>query len=219
VYVIGLASALCFGLGTPAGTLAGLILLHLSFALDNVDGEIARVMGLTSLTGAYLDTFGHIVINSTVLFGLAFGVFNTLGEPMVLVLGFLAAYSTIPISRYSIDHELLNALRTGKKITRASSEENEPAGSKKHDEFGWLTRTGFPFIASPFNILLITACVIGDTLVGPFQWTGVRYNCVTLLLLYYAVALSVIQVASLVRNSRKKRIEQELEGLLKRRQQ
>lgn len=89
--VTGLLGAL--GLAAPglAAGLAGVALLYVSFALDQVDGEIARFRRRTSFRGVYLDELRHLLIYAAPVFALSFDVARGLGRSWPFAVGFVAA--------------------------------------------------------------------------------------------------------------------------------
>lgn len=78
--VPGLAAAWCFWQGTPAGLLAGAILLFVTNVLDCADGMLARVRGATSLTGYILDGLIDYIIQVSVFVSLLHGLAVQLGD-------------------------------------------------------------------------------------------------------------------------------------------
>jgi phosphatidylglycerophosphate synthase len=78
--VPGLAAAWCFWQGTPAGYLAGAILLFCTNVLDCADGMLARVRGTSSLTGYILDGLVDYIIQAAVIVGLLVGLAGQLGD-------------------------------------------------------------------------------------------------------------------------------------------
>ena len=53
--LLGAGAAFFFLQGDAAGWYAGAVFYYLSFALDTIDGSLARLTGKTSALGAYLD--------------------------------------------------------------------------------------------------------------------------------------------------------------------
>ena len=69
----GLAAAFCFTGGTRASLFEGAALLQLSFILDNCDGDIARLKGLSSSFGMWFDFVCDLLVEFAVWTGLALG--------------------------------------------------------------------------------------------------------------------------------------------------
>lgn len=54
-FIIGMTAAVAFGYATPGWLVVGAVLYYLSFAVDCVDGKIARLRGQRSVVGSWLD--------------------------------------------------------------------------------------------------------------------------------------------------------------------
>ena len=72
-FVIGVASAASFALGTRAGLVLGAVLLHAAFTIDCVDGQLARYTRTFSKLGAWLDSVFDRSKEYIVYAGLAIG--------------------------------------------------------------------------------------------------------------------------------------------------
>jgi phosphatidylglycerophosphate synthase len=70
---LGGAAAVGFGFGTRAGLVVGAVLLQVSFMLDCVDGQVARLTGTFSAFGAWLDITFDRAKEYAVYAGLAVG--------------------------------------------------------------------------------------------------------------------------------------------------
>ena len=83
---LGLAAAGCFWAAGP-WLIAGAVLYHLSFVLDCVDGKIARLKGLGTIFGGWLDyVFDRIRVLACAL-ALTIGQFSATDRPVYLYLG------------------------------------------------------------------------------------------------------------------------------------
>ncbi|HTL70898.1 MAG TPA: CDP-alcohol phosphatidyltransferase family protein [Candidatus Eisenbacteria bacterium] len=69
----GFAAAICFSRSTRADFLIGAGLLQLSFVLDNCDGAVARLKGLSSAFGMWYDFVCDLLVDFAVWAGLAVG--------------------------------------------------------------------------------------------------------------------------------------------------
>jgi phosphatidylglycerophosphate synthase len=72
-FAIGLAAAACFAAGTRWASVAGALLLQVSFTADCVDGQLARYTGTFSSLGAWLDSVLDRTKEHLVYAGLAIG--------------------------------------------------------------------------------------------------------------------------------------------------
>jgi phosphatidylglycerophosphate synthase len=88
-FLLSLAAAFVFSAGRPGPVILGGCLALLSDIFDNADGMLARVKGLASRYGAFLDLFLDRIADFAVLTGVTFGIFRASGDPRVLMLGLL----------------------------------------------------------------------------------------------------------------------------------
>lgn len=72
--IASLVGAIAIGSGDRNGFLVGVVLLHLGFWLDHVDGQVARWRGTASLTGVYFDYWMHHAVTLSLGFALGYGV-------------------------------------------------------------------------------------------------------------------------------------------------
>lgn len=75
-FLIGVVSSVLFSLGEYIYLIIGAILVQVSFTLDCVDGEIARLKNLQTTFGAFLDSVLDITRNVLIIFGAAFGIYS-----------------------------------------------------------------------------------------------------------------------------------------------
>jgi phosphatidylglycerophosphate synthase len=83
-----LVSALLFWTATPEGLLAGAAAFYLAYLLDCMDGAVARLKGMSSEFGRFLDHVGDMVGSLVSLAALAAGQ-HLLLTPMVAAMFFL----------------------------------------------------------------------------------------------------------------------------------
>jgi phosphatidylglycerophosphate synthase len=93
--VIGLIGVSLFGIGIRWCSIIGVGLLYLYTILDYVDGEIARYRKTSSPLGSFIELVGHNIVNPLIFIGISFGVFHNYSNPVIFLLGFLAAISLI----------------------------------------------------------------------------------------------------------------------------
>ncbi len=89
--VVGAAGAVGLALGTRLGFVFGVLLAHLAFWLDHVDGQVARWRGTASLDGVYLDYLMHHAANLAYGYALGYGLANRTGDVAWTAGGFMIA--------------------------------------------------------------------------------------------------------------------------------
>ncbi len=77
---MGVLAGVSLAGGTHKSFLVGALCLHISFILDNCDGELARLTGLESVFGARYDLLADLVTDCALWIGLAFGVMVVKGS-------------------------------------------------------------------------------------------------------------------------------------------
>jgi hypothetical protein len=84
-------AALAIGTGHRWLFVVGVVLTHLGFWLDHVDGQVARWRGTVSLDGVYLDYLMHHVANLVLGFALGYGLATRFADARWTLAGFAIA--------------------------------------------------------------------------------------------------------------------------------
>lgn len=79
------------GTGSRWGFVVGVVLIHLAYWLDHVDGQVARWRGTASLSGVYFDYLYHHAASLMLGFALGFGLLMREREPLWALGGFSLA--------------------------------------------------------------------------------------------------------------------------------
>ena len=85
---IGLLTAWCFFQATHAYLIAGAFLFQLAYAIDCMDGGLARLKGMESKLGFYLDGVAYPTAIFLSLLGLVYGQYRPTGNIVYFLLGF-----------------------------------------------------------------------------------------------------------------------------------
>lgn len=91
----GLLSAWSMSLGSRAAMLAGALLLHLSFILDNCDGQIARLKNMQSRFGMWLDYVCDLLVDMALWTGLSLGAVRMGITPWIHLIAALACLGSV----------------------------------------------------------------------------------------------------------------------------
>ena len=91
--LIGLAGVAGVGWGGVVPAVTGALLLQLSYLLDFVDGEVARLTDRRSVVGGFLDLLGHALIKPSLLLATGAAAASATGSPVYLVVGAAGAVS------------------------------------------------------------------------------------------------------------------------------
>lgn len=140
--VIGLGAAGCFWRGTWPWLVAGALIYHVAFVLDCVDGKLARLKGIESAFGGWLDyVFDRVRVLICTL-ALVAGQFLATGRAGYLYLGIAIVF--LDMLRYlnslkinAVRQEMLDRLR----IARAD-DGDAPRDLQQgfHGRFSWYAR-------------------------------------------------------------------------------
>jgi len=103
-FIFGLLSAFSFLQGTRFYLIVGAFLFEISYILDCVDGRIARLKGLKSVFGAYLDQMTDVVKYFFIILSLSYGQYLLMGDVSYLLLGifFIFLHLTLFLSAKSL---------------------------------------------------------------------------------------------------------------------
>jgi hypothetical protein len=109
--LVGLAGAGCLAWGDIGLKVLGIGMVYFGFLLDNCDGEVARFRGEVSITGQFLDTLSHHVVNSSLFAAIGVAAWRATTRVEALALGFLASLAG---QRMDISLSLAQALRAAR---------------------------------------------------------------------------------------------------------
>jgi phosphatidylglycerophosphate synthase len=113
-FIIGMAGALCFIMGSYKWFIFGGILAQLSSIVDNADGMLARAKNMGTEFGKYLDLFLDRIIDFSLVAALSYGLYRSTGRSFLLILGLLAcALYYLHISLYYITIKYFNNNTSG----------------------------------------------------------------------------------------------------------
>jgi phosphatidylglycerophosphate synthase len=96
--LLGLAGDVGLGFSQYWIRVGAAAVFQLSYILDYVDGEVARLQGRTSRRGLFLDLSGHCLIKTGVFLGVGYHVVASTGRLEYLILAFLACVSVSNLS-------------------------------------------------------------------------------------------------------------------------
>ena len=167
--LLGLAGAGCFAAGSWPWDIGGALLLIAGYALDNCDGDIARMKNLCSEFGAALDDAADWLVDASVFAALGYGTASSTGESLWLWLG-LAAAGGATID-YVIDRILERRQRSDPQARSREQQGREP--KKPKDATDWaiyvlhkLSRADFPFILLALALLDLAWIVLPPAAIG-----------------------------------------------------
>lgn len=187
--------------------LIGILIIHFTIILDNVNGEIARYRKEGNMTGTFLEFFYHEITATLLFFSAAYGVFLQTGSKSVLIFGFLASsFSKSAVLSIIQLAALKNALRDDWK-KRAEKTKKSLALIGKANLEGGSTKTGAKlyktyaylkeFWGHPFNIVHVNIIVILE-LINSYYNIMPQYSMLYWYLVIYGSASVIIQILSFI---------------------
>lgn len=196
--VVAFAAFPFFVVMTPASVLMGMFLIELYYVLDAVDGQWARFKNTKSLTGAFFDYLVNYAIHPPLLFAISWGVFLKTKIIWFVLLGFIAAFSTLWIILiWDLRASILLA-RTSLpeqvhlKTTPQKQPEDQSATSIFRRAFSWLHKvTVFPWL---MNVLTLTS-ILSFVCFWIFNGQQTATVFFATLLLFYAICGPLVAVA------------------------
>jgi hypothetical protein len=168
------AAALALGTGTRSGFIAGVLLAHLAFWLDHVDGQVARWWGTASLDGVYFDYLMHHVAQLALGFALGYGLAARTGDLWWAAAGFAVGLGWLTLSlhndcRYKAFFQRLKRERRSFRVDGESGGRPSPPAPWPRRGPGALTWILAKSCES--HVVLITLTILaGLALVAPAAW-------------------------------------------------
>ncbi len=93
--VFGMIAGVCFAGGSRLWMLFGALALHVSFILDNCDGELARLKSLQTEFGKRLDVTADLMVDFALWLGLGLGAYRMLEDLPLLLMTCLACAGSL----------------------------------------------------------------------------------------------------------------------------
>jgi phosphatidylglycerophosphate synthase len=201
--------------------LIGILIMHFTVILDNVNGEVARYWKEDGIIGTFLENVYHNLAVPLIFFALSYGVFLKTGFYPILIFGFLSAVLGKPIMLSSIKDavvaERLSEIKSGKKVKLSSA--------TKADIKGGATKIGKKlygvydiireFWVYPANIVHITILAIIE-IINLQQGFFPQYMLLSLYIIIYGAISALIQITAFIVNYKGKTVEHYYKELFER---
>lgn len=185
--IIQLFGIFLIALGGYRNMLMGIVIYHLAFFLDYIDGDLARVIKKTTVGGAYLDKFFHYFNRSLLLIALGIGVYNSPGDKMYLFLGIWSAIFLLFDSMGKL--KVYEAMISVNKVDLMFKEKEafiEEGGTKKENGvFKTIKRYTIELLrpANPFSLIFF----------------AILFNFPHYYLIFFAVLTPIIFISSFIK--------------------
>jgi CDP-alcohol phosphatidyltransferase len=169
-----LCGALAIGSGSRAGFVLGILLLHLGFWLDHIDGQVARWCGTSSLDGVFFDYLMHHLVNMTLGFALGYGLCLRTGNPFWCLAGFAIAAGWTFLSlqndcRYKAFFQRLKSTTETYSIAGGSGDKPQPPATWPRRGLGVLTWPAYK-LCEPHVVLVSLTILAAVAALSPSAW-------------------------------------------------
>jgi hypothetical protein len=170
----GIGSAVAIGTGDRSGFVLGVLLAHLAFWLDHVDGQVARWRGTSGLDGVYLDYLMHHASTMFLGFGLGYGLAAQSGDVRWALAGFAIATGWTFLSiqndcRYKAFFQRLKAASGGYRVEGGAGGKPAPPAPWPKSGLGMLTWPAFKACEAHVVLIALTG-LAGLALIAPDAW-------------------------------------------------
>ena len=197
----GIGSAVAIGSGTRLGFVVGVLLAHLSFWLDHVDGQVARWRGTAGLDGIYLDYLMHHASGLALGFALGHGLALRSGDPTWSVAGFAIAFGWSFLSlqndcRYKAFVQRLKAASGSYRVDGGAGGRPSPPPPWPRRGLGLLTWPAYKACEGHVVLLGLTG-LAGLSLIDPDLWL-LSYRWGVRVMAVLAPTLAVARIAKTV---------------------
>ncbi len=208
-WLVSTASAVAIGFGSRSAFVVGVILAHLAFWLDHVDGQVARWRGTSSLDGTYLDYLMHHASALSTGFALGYGLASRSGDPRWAIAGLLIAGGWTMLGlhndcRYKAFFQRLKAETLTYRIDAGSGGRPAPPAPWPRRGLGMLTWPAYKACEPHVVLLWLTGLALA-AVVAPSKWLDLwRWGTLAM-----AIAAPTLAIARIARASTRQATEDE----------
>ena len=169
-----LAAALAIATGSRPGFIGGVVLAHLAFWLDHVDGQVARWRGTASLAGVYFDYLMHHAASLMLGFGLGYGLAARTGDSRWAAAGFAIAAGWAFLSlhndcRYKAFFQKLKREALTYRVDGGAGGQPEPPAPWPRRGRGLLTWPAYK-LCEPHSVLIGLTAMAALAIAAPPTW-------------------------------------------------
>jgi hypothetical protein len=204
-----LAGAAGVGSGLRSGFAMGVMLLHLGYWLDHVDGQVARWRKSSSLDGVYLDYLMHHLVNLALGCALGFGLTARTGDVAWSVAGFAiaAGWSLLALHndcRYKAFFQRLKSGAGSYRVDCGSGGRPSPPAAWPRRGAAALTWPAYK-LSEPHVVLLTVTILAAMAFLVPALWL----SCWRAFVLVMALMAPTLAIARMVRAVARGAVESE----------
>lgn len=167
----GIAAGVLFVFGTLQANIIASLLAFLSYVLDYVDGQIARLKKLCSKTGEFFDGIVDRLTDVVLIFGITFGLYLNTGDISMFIYGFIflsGTFMTFIVTATGGATELNTSELTSLRKNLSSKFSSIPF-------FGKIKPTYFA-LTKDLKLFILIIGVIADQLLYTFIFLSIAQN-------------------------------------------
>jgi hypothetical protein len=204
-----LGAAVAIGAGDRMFFVVGVMLAHLGFWLDHVDGQVARWRETVSLDGVYLDYLMHHAANLALGFALGYGLAARSGETRWTIAGFAIAMGWGLLSlhndcRYKAFFQRLKSTTRSYRVDGGGGGRPQPPAPWPRSGRGAVTWPAYKLCEVHVVIMGLTVLAV-LAIVFPPLWLGLWRAGV----LFLAVLAPVLGIGRMARSVSRNTVEDE----------
>ena len=173
---LGLLCALCFISSNYIVGVIGALLLTMSYAFDNCDGEVARVKNMSSEFGAKFDDISDWMVDASFFAALGYGTSQVMNQSLWFWFGCAAAAGAF--IDYVVD--LFYHAKNEEEEDSMSREEVAAEGKKPEDTMDWVIYIFHKLSRADFCIIVLILAVFNLAwILLPFAAVGAQVYWIT----------------------------------------
>ncbi len=200
----------------------GILIIHFTIILDNVNGEVARYWKEDGRIGTFLEQVYHNLAVPLIFFTLAYGIFVITGFKTILIFGFLSSVFGSPIVLNSVKDaviaERLSEIKKGKKIQKVLAMRKADIkgggtilGKKLYRAYD-LIREFWVYPANIVHITILTSIELINVSYAIFP----QYLTLSLYLIIYGSVSTIIQTTAFIVNYKGRTVDHYYKALFER---
>jgi phosphatidylglycerophosphate synthase len=204
--VIGVIGSVLLAFVDLGTRLIGVLLLYISYILDNVDGEVARYKKGVSITGKYLDSLAHAIVIMAMFFGFGFGAFLNTGRIELVVLGLLAGFFSLRLDILAMYMEAARSVEShlDRNYDYYANVENELSATEGHDlhrisktASSPVTRFLFAAFAFPGTLNVLALVLLTEFVKSQLKLDFIHINMTVAVLYIYGTLLPLRRILTI----------------------
>ena len=203
-WVSSMAAAIAIGSGSRSMFVLGVLLTHLAFWLDHVDGQVARWRQTASLDGVYLDYLMHHAANLTLGFALGYGLSARSGDIRWTIAGFAIGAGWTMLSlhndcRYKAFFQRLKASTVSYRVDGGSGGRPQPPARWPRRGLASITWPAFKACEPHIVLLGLTALAV-VAVAAPRTWL-ILWKAGLLVMAFLAPLLAIARLTRSVQRA------------------